>query len=67
MGFQPGDTVQLKSGGPVMTVESIEPDGVEDVLCLWFDGMQKKQDRFASASLAKADPNKPVISARIRR
>lgn len=28
-----GDAVQLKSGGPIMTVESIDQEGVN---CVWF-------------------------------
>ncbi|MGH1438855.1 MAG: YodC family protein [Cellvibrionaceae bacterium] len=36
-----GDTVMLKSGGPIMTVQSIgdySMSGIENgVLCVWFD------------------------------
>jgi uncharacterized protein YodC (DUF2158 family) len=35
-----GDVVQLKSGGPAMTVSSITPGGA--VECMWFD---KKNER----------------------
>jgi len=38
--FRTGDTVQLKSGGPKMTVEGIISD--YDVRCQWFAG--KKLD-----------------------
>lgn len=31
--FLVGDTVQLKSGGPIMTVESVDHEGVS---CIWF-------------------------------
>lgn len=31
--FEPGDTVQIKSGGPLMTV--VKTTGA-DVTCLWF-------------------------------
>ncbi|WP_312310326.1 YodC family protein [Stenotrophomonas indicatrix] len=34
MNFNPGDQVQLKSGGPIMTINSIE-DG--EAWCEWFD------------------------------
>jgi uncharacterized protein YodC (DUF2158 family) len=34
MEFNIGDTVQLKSGGPVMTVESREGNG--SLWCVWF-------------------------------
>jgi uncharacterized protein YodC (DUF2158 family) len=33
--FKVGDIVQLKSGGPKMTVESIESTGA--AFCVWFD------------------------------
>ena len=37
-----GNTVMLKSGGPIMTVQSIgdySMSGIENgVLCVWFDG-----------------------------
>ncbi len=33
--FKVGDIVQLKSGGPRMTVESIESAGA--AFCVWFD------------------------------
>ncbi|MGO9038179.1 MAG: YodC family protein [Steroidobacteraceae bacterium] len=49
--MQPGDQVQLKSGGPVMTVESL--DG-SYVICTWFDAKHiRKQDRFLAVTLEK--------------
>jgi uncharacterized protein YodC (DUF2158 family) len=43
MEFQVGDVVSLKSGGPEMTVESIESDG--NVLCTWFDSNKRNKQR----------------------
>jgi uncharacterized protein YodC (DUF2158 family) len=41
--IKPGDVVQLKSGGPPMTVTSITSDEYgTSAWCMWFDG--KKQD-----------------------
>ena len=37
MTFAPGDVVRLKSGGPVMTVESLSGEG-NSVHCFWFQG-----------------------------
>lgn len=48
--MQPGDVVQLKSGGPQMTVESVEEKGV---ICTWFDAKKiRMQDRFDEVTLA---------------
>jgi len=56
--FKPGDTVQLKSGGPIMTVTKIEPSigGNGRALCEWFDGKHVPQNRyFEIVALIKAD------------
>lgn len=62
MEFAPGDTVQLKSGGPIMTVEqggeywSIEGTAV---WCVWFEKVGNKQvasrETFAAVALDKAE------------
>jgi uncharacterized protein YodC (DUF2158 family) len=48
--FKVGDVVQLKSGGPLMTVHSIgdySPTGPNPgLLCVWFDGNKKVEDIF---------------------
>jgi uncharacterized protein YodC (DUF2158 family) len=46
--FQSGDVVQLKSGGPRMTIKFIE-DGEAD--CEWFAGTDAKGARFELAQL----------------
>ena len=38
--FNPGDQVMLKSGGPVMTVESVAGG---TVTCMWFEGKSPSQ------------------------
>lgn len=45
--FEVGDTVQLRSGGPVMTVEALRED---DVLCCFFD----EHDVFTNVLLPDA-------------
>jgi uncharacterized protein YodC (DUF2158 family) len=45
---RPGDVVQLRSGGPPMTVKSEEYD---DVTCEWFEGAQVHGHTFRSAQL----------------
>lgn len=52
--YQKGDLVRLKSGGPLMTVESIEED---QVYCVWFDEEDKPQgDDFHPDQLTPAEP-----------
>jgi uncharacterized protein YodC (DUF2158 family) len=52
--FKPGDTVRLKSGGPLMTVSLIRQDG--EVWCEWFDDKEAPQSRgFKPTSLVADD------------
>ena len=42
--FEPGDVVRLKSGGPNMTIDSIETfDGRPQATCVWFDDKNERQ------------------------
>jgi uncharacterized protein YodC (DUF2158 family) len=53
VGFQPGDVVQLVSGGPPMTVTAVVGDG-EGVACRWFTAAgQLKADDFPPAALTR--------------
>jgi uncharacterized protein YodC (DUF2158 family) len=53
--FKVGDVVELKSGGPRMTVARINHNG--RLACEWFDSNKKSLDYFAVESLkvSKAD------------
>jgi len=42
MNFKEGDVVQLKSGGPSMTVKQLCRDG--DLQCAWFTGPHNQQE-----------------------
>jgi uncharacterized protein YodC (DUF2158 family) len=48
--FNVGDVVQLKSGGPLMTVHQIDdfsPSGPNPgLLCVWFDDKKKVENIF---------------------
>ena len=44
-----GDVVQLKSGGPIMTVVYVDSDGNID--CVWFDNTEKKTGSFPGAAV----------------
>jgi uncharacterized protein YodC (DUF2158 family) len=58
MSFQKGDVVQLKSGGPKMTVAWCEEEhGVLTAYCQWFDGTKQLHGTFPPESLKKVDEN----------
>lgn len=50
MNFAIGDVVQLKSGGPLMTVDQ-SAEG--QILCSWFVGAEHKKGKFAAATLER--------------
>jgi len=50
--FNAGDTVRLKSGGPLMTVESaFETYGAMQVHCTWFVGTKLERGSFVPGAL----------------
>jgi uncharacterized protein YodC (DUF2158 family) len=52
--FKNGDVVQLKSGGPKMTVNGSMANG--SLHCVWFDkDLNVSNANFFSAALVKAD------------
>jgi len=61
--FKAGDIIELKSGGPKMTVEEVtegrgnNPDGLWAV---WFAGAKRERAHFniESVKLAKEEPSK---------
>jgi len=57
--FKKGDTVRLKSGGPLMTVQDVDdygPLGPKDgVKCVWFEGKHREDSVFDSAVLEIGD------------
>jgi uncharacterized protein YodC (DUF2158 family) len=57
--LRPGDLVVLKSGGPVMTVDTVNTDIFDDdkvtgVLCAWFVGNRLERARFDRDAIAPA-------------
>lgn len=59
--LKPGDLVVLKSGGPVMTVDTINTDIFDDskvtgVLCAWFVGNKLERARFDYNAIVPAPP-----------
>ena len=62
MGFKVGDTVQLKSGSPRMTVTvvAMSADGKEVVECAWFDGTQHQASNFPPDALRDSPVSKSI-------
>lgn len=54
--FKPGDIVQLKSGGPAMTVENVVSYDSTTYGCSWFSGAKDSHKRFAEEALQKFVP-----------
>jgi len=63
--FKPGDLVVLKSGGPVMTIDTVNTDIFDDskitgVLCAWFVGSRLERVRFDCGAVEPAQAEKAV-------
>ncbi|MGB9115231.1 YodC family protein [Bradyrhizobium sp.] len=59
-----GDLVVLKSGGPIMTVDTVNTDILDDnkitgVLCVWFVGEKLERVRFDHRALEPAQSSLP--------
>jgi uncharacterized protein YodC (DUF2158 family) len=64
--FKIGDVVQLKSGGPNMTIESDAGEG--NFVCQWFDGSEVKRTTFQGASLRAPEASAaPAVAFPTRR
>jgi uncharacterized protein YodC (DUF2158 family) len=55
--LKPGDKVQLKSGGPAMTLVGYHNERPNQVLCQWFKDTDLKSGVFNPNSLEKVDTN----------
>jgi uncharacterized protein YodC (DUF2158 family) len=56
--FKAGDLVELKSGGPVMTIEKVHTgfgNEMPSYACTWFAGAKENHKNFTEAALKKAD------------
>ncbi|MFG0496399.1 YodC family protein [Pseudomonas sp. YQ_13] len=52
--FNIGDLVRIKSGGPVMTVNSVTAGGLIFV-CQWFAGKKLESGRFPAEALLQVE------------
>ena len=50
MTYAIGTSVQLKSGGPRMTVEGVAPQ-TGRLICSWFDSTTLKREKFSAEAL----------------
>jgi uncharacterized protein YodC (DUF2158 family) len=53
MAFKAGDTVQLKSGSAIMTVETFD-DAKGRYVCVWHDKNEEKRGEYLEATLQAA-------------
>ncbi len=63
--LRPGDLVVLKSGGPVMTVDTVNTDIFDDdkvtgVLCAWFVGNKLERARFDCNAIVAVPPQEAL-------
>lgn len=49
--FNVGDIVELKSGGPRMTVKSLPTEAGSQYTCQWFAGKKLEQGHFPEDSI----------------
>jgi uncharacterized protein YodC (DUF2158 family) len=61
-----GDLVMLKSGGPIMTVDTVNTDIFDDnkvtgILCAWFAGDRLERARFEQTALVPASPSGHLV------
>jgi len=59
--IKPGDLVVLKSGGPTMTVDTVNTDIFDDdkvtgILCVWFVGDKLERVRFDHRAIERLNP-----------
>ena len=63
-----GDRVVLRSGGPVMTIDTVNTDIFDDdkitgVLCVWFEGEKLQRVRFDHRAIEPAPEEQAVSRA----
>jgi uncharacterized protein YodC (DUF2158 family) len=56
--LQQGDIAELKSGGPKMTILSLDGSSGE-AMCVWFEGKNRNEEIFDVAALRKVHQQKP--------
>src|SRR5260370_16633226 len=64
--FKSGDLVVLKSGGPTMTVDTVntdifDADKITGILCVWFVGEKLQRVRFDPGAIEPAPSIAPAV------
>jgi len=59
--FNAGDIVQLKSGGPSMTVEGPDENDDSRIVCAWFEGKKRNVSSFLPVTLKKYEEQKKSL------
>ena len=64
--LKPGDLVILKSGGPVMTVDTVNTDIFDDdkvtgILCAWFVGNKLERAQFDPDAIAPSSSREAPV------
>jgi uncharacterized protein YodC (DUF2158 family) len=54
--FKMGDVVELISGGPPMTINTIRSGGIATIQTSWFSGKKLESGLFSSSALKKYLP-----------
>ena len=64
--FKKGDVVVLNSGGPRMTVVSVDADETETVNCKWFDSLNAFMSAgFGASEIEHAGPMFQSVSTEV--
>jgi uncharacterized protein YodC (DUF2158 family) len=62
--LQRDDIVELKSGGPKMTILSLDGSSGE-ALCIWFEGKNRNEEIFDVSRLRKVYQRKPKVLVKV--
>ena len=67
-GIKAGDTVRLKSGGPIMTVTAVvDKQGTMFAYCTWFVDSKKEEGDFPLEVLDLVKPEGGFVTAKVIR
>ena len=61
MSYKVGDVVQLRAGGPLMTVHEVHSNHATPIVCTWFDkGHTAHYANYAAEALRAGDVTAPL-------